>query len=149
MKKEVLISIKGVQTVDDQKDVTELFTTGDIYIKNNKTYITYMESAVTGFENCRTTLKIDGESKVTLMRSGDSRSHLIMELGRKNTGYYGTPYGQFEVGINTSRLTYDLNGDTGKLYCKYNLDINSSLVSTNEIFIDIKPNRKRAEAKKA
>ena len=74
MKNNVLINIKGVQTIDNQKDTTELFTTGDIYFKNNKTYITYLESEVTGYENCRTTLKIDGSNRMTLMRSGKTRS---------------------------------------------------------------------------
>ena len=144
MKNNVLINIKGVQTIDNQKDTTELFTTGDIYFKNNKTYITYLESEVTGYENCRTTLKIDGSNRMTLMRSGKNPSHLIMELGRKNTGVYGTPYGQLEVGISASNIEHDLDEAGGRFYCKYNLDINSNLVSTHEIFIDVKQNEAKS-----
>ncbi len=144
MKNNVLINIKGIQTVDDQKDTTELFTTGNIYFKNNKTYITYLESAVTGYENCRTTLKIDGNRRMTLMRSGKNPSHLIMELGRKSTGIYGTPYGQLEVGISASSIEHDLGESGGRFYCKYNLDINSSLVSTHEIYIDVKQSEAKA-----
>lgn len=141
MKKDVLITIKGIQTVDDEKDSTELFTVGNLYFKDKKAYITYEETAVTGFENCRTTLKIESSKKATLLRTGNSRSHLTMEIGKKSTGYYGTPYGQMVVGITANDMKTELTEDGGTFYCKYNIDVNSAHISTNEIFIDVKPNK--------
>ena len=41
MKKNVLINIKGIQKIDGVQDVTELFTQGSFYKRNNSYYVTY------------------------------------------------------------------------------------------------------------
>lgn len=145
MKKDVFIQIRGIQRVDDEKDVTELFTKGNFYRRNNNYYITYSESAATGFDGSKTTLKIEGSDRITLMRSGQVRSHLVVQSGERNIGMYGTEAGDMVIGVNTRCIDSKLTDDGGDLYFSYSLDINSSLLSENEVFINIKetdlPNR--------
>lgn len=138
MKKNVLIQIKGVQQIEDDKDVTELFTQGLLYKKNDNYYITYDESETTGYEGSKTTLKVEGTDKVTLLRSGAVKSHLIIENGTRNVGHYGTNEGSLMVGVYTKQMESNLNEDGGDIYFRYALDINSSLISENEVFINIK-----------
>lgn len=137
MKKDVWISIKGIQQIDDEKDTVELFTQGNFYRRNNSYYITYEESETTGFEGCKTTLKIEGENKITLIRSGLHRSHLIMENGERNLGHYGTDAGDMVIGVNTRQIKSGLSDQGGDLYFSYSLDINSSLLSENEVFVSV------------
>lgn len=137
-KKEVYIKIKGVQIVDEQSDTTELFTLGSFYKKNNNYYITYDESEATGFSGGKTTLKVEGNNKVTLLRSGESKSHLIIESGQRNVGHYGTSVGDMMIGVYTKELSSELCDDGGDVYFHYALDINSTLISDNEVFINIK-----------
>ena len=79
MKKDVLITIKGTQKVGGESDVIEMMTTGRFYRKNKLYYISYEETEATGYEGCRTTLKVGPNDKVTMTRFGPSRSQLIVE----------------------------------------------------------------------
>ena len=81
MKKDVLITIKGTQRVGGESDVIEMMTTGRFYRKNKLYYISYEETEATGYEGCRTTLKVGPNDKVTMTRFGPSRSQLIVEQG--------------------------------------------------------------------
>ncbi|MDF2566900.1 MAG: hypothetical protein K0R90_356 [Oscillospiraceae bacterium] len=139
MKTKVLINIKSIQTVEEDQDVTEFFTNGNLYFKNDKWYITYEESETTGYKDCTTTLKIDGDHLVTMLRNGSSKSHLVMERGRRNIGYYGTPHGELVIGVFAKEITSHFDENGGNLYCRYHLDINSSVLSKNEIYVDVKP----------
>ncbi|MEG0692101.1 MAG: DUF1934 domain-containing protein [Oscillospiraceae bacterium] len=140
MKKDVFITIKGIQKVDDEKDTTELFTQGNFYKKNNNYYITYDESEATGFQGSTTTLKVEGNDKVTLIRSGTTRSHLIVQNGERNIGHYGTAEGNLAIGVYTKQIKSSLDDNGGDLFFSYSLDINSNLISENEVYINIKGN---------
>lgn len=138
MKKNVLIKIKGVQIVESDQDVTELFTHGMFYKRNDSYYITYDETEATGFDGSKTTLKVEGDEKVTLIRSGKVKSHLIIENGTRCIGHYGTESGNMMIGVYTKDITSELTDSGGDLYFRYALDINSTLISENEVFINVK-----------
>lgn len=138
MKKDVYISIRGIQAIDGDRDVTELFTQGRFYRRNNSYYITYDESEATGYEGSKTTLKVEGSRKVTLTRSGAVRSHLIVEEGERNIGHYGTAGGEMIIGVNTRLIRSSLTDAGGDLRFSYSLDVNSSLISENEVYVNVK-----------
>lgn len=140
MKKEVYISIKGVQVVDNTPDVTELFTQGSFYKKNDCYYIAYDETKTTGYDNSKTVLRIDGTKKVTLLRSGNTKSHLIIENGQRNVGHYGTTEGDMMIGVYAKEITNSLTDDGGDVYFRYDLDVNATLISENEVFVNVKQN---------
>lgn len=140
MKKDVYITIKGIQKIENEKETTELFTQGLFYKQNNKYYIAYDDSETTGFENSKTTLKVEGEEKITLIRSGESKSHLIIENGQRNIGHYGTVMGDLIIGVSARQIKSDLTDNGGNLFFSYSLDVNSSLVSENEVYVTVKDN---------
>lgn len=58
MTKEVLVSIRGIHTVDGESDNVEVITAGSYYFKNNKHYIVYDE-LVEGFDRAvKNTIRI-------------------------------------------------------------------------------------------
>ena len=77
MKKDVIIEIRGVYRQEGDEDEIELFTTGSYYKRNGNYFIAYDESEATGFEGTRTLLKVESNDRVTLSRSGASKSQLI------------------------------------------------------------------------
>lgn len=141
LKKEVLINIRGIQTAEGESDTTELFTQGIFYRKNNNYYLTYEESEATGFAGSRTTLKIEGLDKVSLIRHGTTRSNLVIERGLRNVGYYSTVQGELLIGVSAGEMDVKLDDEGGSLYFKYALDINTTHVSDNEVYVDIKENK--------
>lgn len=143
MKKDVLISIKGTVIPDGAApDVIELITEGRYYNKEGSYYIIYKESETTGFDGVTTTLKVEGDRCVTLTRNGPSSSRLILEKGRRHLCQYDTGYGSLMVGVSGCRILSKLDDIGGELTFHYTLDINSSLVSQNEVSISVKEAQK-------
>ncbi len=139
MTKDVCINIKSVQSSDDNEDVTELFTYGKLTDNGNgRDYrISYDESDAMGFDGCSVTLDVS-ENSVELMRSGNAVSNLMIERGKKHYCHYGTPYGDFVIGVSADKIKHSLTESGGELYLKYTIDINSGFYSENEMFITIK-----------
>lgn len=139
MTKDVLITLKSVQWVDNDKAETELITTGTYEaIDDNGYKISYDESSATGFEGSKTILTCFGNRLTTLNRTGKNSSNLIIEKDKKHHCFYGTPFGEFMMGIYTIDINNNLTDNGGDIYLKYTIDINSSYVSDNEIFLNIK-----------
>lgn len=137
LNKNVCITIKSTQTVDNSKDTTELFTFGRMESTDDGFKLYYDESEATGFEGSSVTLDVMQDS-VTMMRSGKAMSTLIIERGKKHHCHYGTEFGEFMIGISTDEIKNGLSESGGDIYLKYTLDINSSFMSENEMFINVK-----------
>lgn len=140
MKKDVLINIKGIQRAGGEQDVTELFTQGSLYKRNNSYYVTYSESEATGYADSHTTLKVDSKNRVILIRSGAVRSHLVIMPGERNIGHYGTEGGDLMIGVDAKAVRSTLGEDGGDLYFSYTLDVNSSFLSRNRSVYQYKRN---------
>jgi len=145
MNKDVAINIRSIQMAgDDERDTTELFTCGRLRAKRSRgsecpNYtLSYNETEVTGFAGNKISLAVTGDNMVVMQRSGNSPSNLVIEKGKKHHCHYGTPFGDFMVGISADDVVCNLNEDGGDLYMKYTIDINSTLMSQNEMFIDFK-----------
>jgi uncharacterized beta-barrel protein YwiB (DUF1934 family) len=140
MKKDVLMILKSVQSVDSERSETELITPAVLTpLKNGGYSIVYEETEATGFDGSKTTLSCYGNKHASICRSGTSNSNLIIDKDKKHHCMYGTPYGDLMVGIYTHDIINQLSDDGGNLYMKYTIDINSSYVSDNEIFVCVKP----------
>ena len=111
MKKDIIISIRGVFTdQEEENDDLELVTSGRYYEKNGKKYIVYEESEVTGFKSgTQTMLKIDGNI-VTMSRNGGEggNTYMVFETGKTHMGHYETPYGSFTVSTFTDKMKVEI-----------------------------------------
>lgn len=137
-KKDVLINIKGVYSSDDDRDVVEIFTTGKYYKKDGNYYISYEETEATGYEGSHTTLKVEQEARVTLERSGSTKSQLIVERGVRHQCQYDIGIGDLMIGVIGNKIKSSLTDSGGNLEFKYSLDVNTQFASENEMFIHIK-----------
>lgn len=138
MKKDVLIEIKGIYHQEDDSDQVELLTTGSYYKKNGDYYIAYDESEATGFAGTHTVLKVEDGSRVTLIRTGDTKSQLIIERGVRHQCHYDTGYGMMTIGVSGDRVNCALDDNGGHLEFSYSLDINTTLASENAVYINVR-----------
>lgn len=138
MKKDVLISIKGISSIDGESDTMELTTLGNLFTKNGKQIICYKESEATGFAGTTTMLEVEGDNSVVLKRRGTNRSELIIEKGKRHLCHYDTGEGEIMIGVFSDSITNSLSDSGGDVSFKYSLDINSSLASENEVYINVK-----------
>lgn len=131
-----IIKIVGTQTVDDEKDVIELTTSGTLNRMENGWKLCYHETEATGMKGTETTLDIE-ENKLNLMRSGSHPSMLILEKGQRHHCNYYTPYGTIDLGTYTSELDYRLDEHGGEVRFSYTLGFNGGVSSAHTIYITV------------
>lgn len=138
LKKDVVITIRGLQRYEDDKDIVELVTTGRFYRKQDTYYLAYEETEATGFEGCRTTLKVGPNRKVTMTRFGTTRTQLVVEDGIRHQCQYDTGQGQLTIGVMGNHFASDLTDNGGELEFGYSLDIEASVASENFVAITVR-----------
>lgn len=137
--KEVIIEIKGTQQYsEDNTDVTTFTTRGFLKFEKNGYSLFYDESEIIGAKGVSTTLTLENENKMTLLRSGGMQSRLVVEKGRRHSCFYNTPEGDFVIGIYGDSLTSEMSESGGKIHMSYTIDVNSEFVSKNIMDIKIK-----------
>lgn len=139
MKEDFLIQIDSTQELDGEKEKITLSTRGNYARRSGNYYITYKESSATGFENCTTTLKIEGEDRVTMMRYGEYDTRMVVEPGQRSMFHYNTDAGSLLFGISAQNISNSLKKDGGEIVFSYSLDMNSQLISSNEVRVQVKP----------
>ena len=138
MKKDVYISIKGSQDYGSDKDAMELTTAGKFYDKDGKFYLSYAEGDLSGMEKCHTTLKISPDGIVTMMRHGQTNTHMIFEKGKCHIGHYETPYGDFTISVTANDISVSLDENGGNIDIDYIMDINNVARSRNGISLTVR-----------
>lgn len=136
MKKDVLVSISGLQYEFDKDDAVEVISVGEYYNRDGKHYVKYEEimEDMEGITKCM--LKVS-ENQIDIIKRGVNNVHMIFETNKKNMTYYQTPFGDLQVGIFTKNI--DLKEEEDKLVVDihYGLDINYAFISDCEIQIKV------------
>lgn len=138
MKKDVYISIKGSQAYEDDQNKMEVTTAGKFYDKDGKYYVSYVEGELTGMEKCNTTIKVSPDGTVTMMRHGQTNTHMIFEKDKCHIGHYETPYGDFTISVTANKIDVSLDENGGNIDIDYIMDINNVARSRNGISLTIR-----------
>lgn len=133
----IQMKMRSIQATEDDRSESELLTDAEYGKEDGMWKITYADSDATGFEGSVTSITADGNRTVSIVRSGTANSNLMIETGKKHYCLYGTPFGEITVGIFTHKIDNRLDENGGTLYLKYTIDVNSSYVSDNEMYLDI------------
>ena len=137
MEKEVIISIVGTQTTEEDSDVYELVTDGTYSFSDSSCEFTYMESELTGLEGTKTTFRID-DNQVMLTREGSLNSQMVFEKGKKHFFLYETPYGAASMGVNTHKFSSGLSEHGGDIELSYAVDLDNVMLGKNNFKINIR-----------
>ena len=138
MKKDVIISIRGLQEQDGEAgDPITLVTPGRFYRKNDSYYISYEESELTGLAGTRTTLRVKPDF-VKLVRTGLYPSELQFELGKRHMSLYHTDYGDLSIVVSTNHIRNTLTDDGGDLDVQYTVEVANTPVGVNHLSLTIK-----------
>ncbi|MBE7034625.1 MAG: DUF1934 domain-containing protein [Ruminococcaceae bacterium] len=137
METNALITLNGNQEVDGEQESYELTTLGRYMKKDDKYYITYEGSELTGYEGTTTTLKIK-DGCVSMIRFGASNSQMVFEKEKKYVGYYETPFGSLSVGVTTNSMTVNIDEDGGEINLDYMVELNNSMPVHNGLHVTIR-----------
>lgn len=128
MAKDVLVSVKGTQFIDGEKDSVEVITSGTWYEKNGKQYLLYEETYEGMQVTTKNTVKITPEI-VEVTKKGAISSRMVYELGKQHMSDYTTPMGLIVLGITTKDIFVEADQDKLHLELKYAMEMNGQFVS--------------------
>lgn len=128
-----LIDIISVQRNGEYKEEISVKTRGKVRKINDKIYVSYNEYE--DKSSCSCVIKTAGDKKLSVTKSGSICSKLVLEKGKKHYCPYSTKEGTFVFGVFTDDIKVKYTEEKCDIKLKYTLDVNSRLISRNEIFI--------------
>ena len=137
MNEDYLIDIVGTMETQDDVDTVSLMTRGSFLVKNGSYYISYRETEATGYEGNITTVKVEAEDKVSMLRTGPAPSQLVVERGRRHVCHYDTGFGSLSLGVSADAIKNRLTGSGGQVVFSYTLDSGDAQLSRNEVKITV------------
>ena len=140
MDKEVLIHVRGLQTMDadgDQEPI-EIVVPGEYYFRNGSHYLRYEEILEDFAEPTINYIKISPKG-MEVRKKGVVNVHMVFEQGKKNMTYYTTPYGTIEMGIAATNLDLEENDSGLNMKVDYALDMNQEHVADCYLAIKAQP----------
>ena len=124
MEENYILSVTGKQTVEDHSDKIELKTMASYITKNGSRYITYKEyDTQNPQKKYRTTVKVDPQGCVTVMKGGSESHNLILEKGVRHKCEYVTSFGIISLGVYTESVKINLDDNGGELEVHYSIDV--------------------------
>ena len=136
MTKDVLITIRGVHTLDHEDNDVEMIIRGDYYQKNGKHYILYDEILEGAEERVKNVIKIS-PSSMDIIKKGVTNSRMLFEKNKKNLSCYSTPVGNLVIGIQANHFYVEEQENSIKVNVDYSLDINYEHMSDCRICVDV------------
>lgn len=136
MTKDVLITIRGVYTLDHEDNDVEMIVRGDYYQKNGKHYILYEEILEGAEERVKNVIKIS-PSSMDIIKKGVTNSRMLFEKNKKNLSCYSTPVGNLVIGIQANHFYVEEQENSIKVNVDYSLDINYEHMSDCRICVDV------------
>ena len=136
MTKDVLITIRGVHTLDHEDNDVEMIVRGDYYQKNGKHYILYEEILEGAEERVKNVIKIS-PSTMDIIKKGVTNSRMLFEKNKKNLSCYSTPVGNLVIGIQANHFYVEEQENSIKVNVDYSLDINYEHMSDCRICVDV------------
>lgn len=139
MREQWIMTLRSIQRDGSERSESVLDTEIQYYLdQNGDRIIAYDESETTGMEGSTMMLRISPEDMVSIIRTGTFQTHLVVQKGKKHFCHYETPFGEFAVGVAARWVDNQLTDEGGSLALRYTVDANTTLLSDNEINIDVK-----------
>ncbi len=135
---QAMITIKSILQSEGDREETELATKGSYRFSRECSLLRYEESEATGFFGAVTEVRVE-EHCVTITRTGEVQSSLVLEPGKKHFCHYAMPFGEMTIGVSAHALSNTLDAQGGMLSMHYTIDLFGSVLSENEITLTVKP----------
>ncbi len=128
--KRVMLRIRTEQRVPgEDPEIMELQSEGTLAQYDDRTELTYVESAVTGLEGVTTTFVLY-EDRVVLIRDGDKlKNTMVFQVGKKTDSLYDVGFGALLITVTAQRTEMDLV--IGKFSVEYTVEVEHTYMGTN------------------
>ena len=138
MIKDVLITVKGEQNIQGERDSVELTTCGRFGLRDGKYFLSYEEGQLESSGKVKTKININSPDFVLLNRSGDIESRMEIVKGERKPCFYATSVGNIYIDIYGEKISVDLNEKGGKVKLHYSIFSGLNVISQNKVEITVK-----------
>lgn len=138
MKKDILVSIKGLQALGEDQEEVEVIIPGSYYKRDDKHFIKYDE-VTEGMEGTTSNLLKIQSNSLEVTKRGLTNTHMVFEEQKKNMTYYDTPFGNLLVGIAATNVTLKETEEQIDLKVDYALEINYEHLADCSIDVKVVP----------
>lgn len=141
MTKDVLITICGTQTVDQESETIKTVHTGTYRSLPDMDVILYeeimLDDAAGASGSTKNIMKIR-DSHFTLVKKGAIQTEMHFAENHSFRGFYQTPLGMFDMTIHTTALQIQTSEKRIDLMIQYALELNGMHVSDCNMKISVK-----------
>ena len=85
------------------------------------------------------------DGRITMERKGDFANTMVFAKGQRFEGVYRTPYGEMDMAVFTREAACRLGKSEGNIHLKYQLNIQGSYASTNELHLEYRAEQEKTE----
>lgn len=138
MKEEVVLSLRGQQTYENQDpDVIELITDGTLEQVPSGWVLQYEESALTGLEGVQTSFLLEKDC-VTLTRTGKLSSQMVFREGIPHESLYQMEFGVLMLSVCATSIEWNITEEVGTVDLKYRIEIEQNAAGKVDYHLEIR-----------
>ncbi len=137
MTEDILISVKGLHTLNsEQQEEIEVTSPGKYYFRNGKHFVLYDELQEDSKEVIKNRIKL-ADGFLEIQKKGPLNTCMTFLRGEKSTSWYGTPFGEMQLGIEVTSMQIDEQDNQIDVDVDYALEMNYEHVSDASIHLRI------------
>ena len=136
MKKNVVITVRGLQRQVDEDEPVEVISAGTYLRKDDTHYLSYEEADEDG-KITKNRIKIT-PSSIEMTKQGGITTQMIFVKGQKHFACYETPFGELTLGMTTKHICITVEEQQLSAELRYDLEVNGAHVSECELDIHVK-----------
>ncbi len=136
MKKNVVITVRGLQRQVDEEEPVEVISAGTYLRKEDTHYLSYEEADEDG-KITKNRIKIT-PSSVEMTKQGGITTQMVFVKGQKQYACYETPFGELTLGMTTKLINVTEEDNQISVALRYDLEVNGSHMSECELDIEVK-----------
>lgn len=140
MTEEVLVRVTGIQRSGQQPEENDepisIVTPGRFYREDGHRYVAYEEVFEEAGLTAANTVRMTPEA-LEVKKDGAVNVQMVFQENRKTFSMYGTPFGEIEMGIATTRYAFDETEDKICVDVCYVLEMNGEHAADCELHMEI------------
>ncbi len=136
MKKERVIKIKDLQTTPEGEEGMEMTTFGYLRGTENDYTLGFEENFGDGMKS-NTLISVKNQNSASIIRSGDITAEITVEVGKRHSCRYSTPFGDMMLGGYAQDVFSAMSRKGGALELSYTLDCNGSMIAKKQMSIQV------------
>ena len=138
MKTAVVLSIRGRQAYREQEpEIIELTTEGEMEFREGGWDIRYEESDLTGLKGVTTTFRVEPD-KIILTRTGALNSQMVFQNGVPHDSLYQMAFGTLMIRVCAKSIFFDILPEGGVIDLVYAIEIENSEAGVIDYHLDIR-----------